>query len=311
VVFFNVTSSNDPSPDHLSTLLRDLPALVTLINMAAETDNTARTDANALRSEIALYPDHNAVVRDASGMPIGFALFPPRGTGLTFEFWVHPLARSHGVAERLFAALELHVRRTSRVPVTVMARAYSDILGIETLYQRLGFTLVRRFYLMSTRLGGRVFTIDTPQGITLRSFRAEDLESLVDADNSIFEGHFGSAARDVQSWRVNMVESRPHDPKLWTLAWYDNRIVGECLCHQSLMGVPNDGWVSIVGVQRDWRGRGLGRAILAAGLNKLQDEGYQSASLHVDAENTAAVNLYRSLEMNVTRTRLHFSRQVG
>jgi mycothiol synthase len=107
-----------------------------------------------------------------------------------------------------------------------------------------------------------------------------------------------------------MVERRPHDPKLWTIAWAGDRVIGECLCHTSMVGGPNDGWVSIVGVQREWRGRGLGRALLARGLQKLQEVGFETASLNVDAENSAAINLYRSLGMDVLRTRLHFAKTI-
>jgi ribosomal protein S18 acetylase RimI-like enzyme len=168
---------------------------------------------------------------------------------------------------------------------------------------------------MSVRLLEAEASADPPPGIVLRAFRRDDLEPLVDANNAIFAEHWGSAPRTVDSWRRDMIERRPHDPALWIVASTPERegasqLVAECLSHASREGGPEDAWVSLVGVRREWRGRGLGRAVLAHGLRTLRDAGYATASLHVDAENTSAVNLYRSLGMDVTRTRLHFEKIV-
>jgi ribosomal protein S18 acetylase RimI-like enzyme len=54
----------------------------------------------------------------------------------------------------------------------------------------------------------------------------------------------------------------------------------------------------------------LGRAVLARGLKELQKAGYDHAGLSVDSENNAAINLYRGLEMNVTRERLFFHKSL-
>ena len=51
------------------------------------------------------------------------------------------------------------------------------------------------------------------------------------------------------------------------------------------------------GAHRGAGGRrgGLGRALTAAGINHLAEEGLEEVMLYVDADNTAAVSLYESL----------------
>jgi ribosomal protein S18 acetylase RimI-like enzyme len=53
-----------------------------------------------------------------------------------------------------------------------------------------------------------------------------------------------------------------------------------------------------LGVLPDWRGRGLGLALLSDVFAHLQRGGFGRAALHVDAENTTgAVRLYRKAGM--------------
>jgi mycothiol synthase len=49
------------------------------------------------------------------------------------------------------------------------------------------------------------------------------------------------------------------------------------------------------GVSPDAAGRGIGRALMLAGLDRLRQRGCSAATLYVEDENRAAVSLYRSL----------------
>lgn len=55
------------------------------------------------------------------------------------------------------------------------------------------------------------------------------------------------------------------------------------------------GEVYVLGVAPQWRGTGLGRALVLAGLAHLRRAGLTQAMLYVDASNTTAIGLYESL----------------
>jgi ribosomal protein S18 acetylase RimI-like enzyme len=50
-----------------------------------------------------------------------------------------------------------------------------------------------------------------------------------------------------------------------------------------------------VGVAADWRGRGVGRALLDALVATARESGHDALSLSVDRRNAAALALYRSI----------------
>jgi mycothiol synthase len=246
----------------------------------------------------------------AEGAAAAFAWWHQQRDGNYFlEGWVHPAYRRRGYGSGLLTAAEVFVRQ--RGGGALRAYAYEDIAGVKVLFERKGYRVERRFYNMRTALTPeRVFEAEVPRGVNICTFERDDLDLLVAADNEIFADRWGVVQRDLESWERHMILSHSPNPALWIVALQGDEIVGECLCGASQQGGAQDGHISAVGVRRSWRGYGLGRALLTYGLRALRERGFTTASLHVDAENHAAVNLYRSLEMDVVRTRLHFVKQV-
>lgn len=277
---------------------------------AAEVDSTRRVKADLLQRSLDEDLIQAFVALNHNESIIGFATLEPLERGFLLQGWVHPDWRGQGAGTALLRGVEDDLRQRLVKRVGCMARVYNDIPGIEALFRSQGYEETRRFYNMSVGLKERQFEAASPDGVVLKPFALSDLEALVEADNTFFADHWGSQPRSVSDWKYQLLEARPHDPALWVIAWADGKVVGECLGHPSLQGGPNDGWIAIVGVHRDWRGRGLGRAVLVNGLQRLQQARFETASLHVDAENAPAVGLYHSVGFEVARTRVHFRKVI-
>ncbi len=285
----------------------DCQAALSVINAVAAADRTRALPAEALT----FTPHESAVIAfTAEGAAAAFAWWQRQSDqSYLFEGWVHPAFRRRGYGGGLLTAAEVAVRREGGG--ALRARTYEDIAGAKALFERKGYAVERRFYTMRTTLTPeRALEAELPKGISIRTFQHDDLEMLVAADNEIFADHWGATQRDPETWARQMIASRPHDPKLWILALQGDEIVGECLCGASQGGDEQNAHISIVGVRRSWRGHGLGRALLTYGLRALRDRGFGTVSLNVDAENHVAINLYRSLEMDVVRTRLHYLKHI-
>jgi ribosomal protein S18 acetylase RimI-like enzyme len=84
-------------------------------------------------------------------------------------------------------------------------------------------------------------------------------------------------------------------------------LVGAVLASQVARGVSH---ITQICVRRRWQGRGVGRRLLVAALDRLVAKGYSGVSLTVTAENAAAVTLYRQLDFAVTKEFAAFARDL-
>lgn len=73
-------------------------------------------------------------------------------------------------------------------------------------------------------------------------------------------------------------------------------------------GPDRVGEVYVVGVDPDAQGRGFGRLLTVAGVNHLARLGLGKVVLYVDADNTAALRLYRSLGFEIESTDVMYAK---
>ena len=84
------------------------------------------------------------------------------------------------------------------------------------------------------------------------------------------------------------------------MAWDGLEVAGSCWTKLHENGI---GEIYIIGVVPGYEGRGLGRGLLAHGLDYLHRVRHvATAMLYVEADNTRAVGLYTSLGFEVVNT---------
>lgn len=175
------------------------------------------------------------------------------------------------------------------------------------LLEERGFAPVRRFYQMliassSPEIPATAPTL--PPGVEIVVARDEAAyRALYDVDCAAFVDHWNFVAHPYDEWRAELVESANRDPDgLWLLT-VDGEPAGICALDDSRLS-ENEGYVAILGVLREFRGRGLATLLLQTAFVRDRDRGLSGTRLGVDAENTTgAVGVYEKVGMHAARTR--------
>jgi mycothiol synthase len=140
-----------------------------------------------------------------------------------------------------------------------------------------------------------------PEGISVRTReRVQDDRAAYDLQRETFADQGGGyVSEPFEDW-LHWVKREPFDPGLWFLAFAGDELVGISLCRGDWAGDDELGWVSVLGVRRSWRKKGLGSALLLHSFRELRARGDKRVGLGVRADNaTGAVRVYERVGMRI------------
>jgi mycothiol synthase len=131
--------------------------------------------------------------------------------------------------------------------------------------------------------------------IRTRAFRpGHDEGAWLATNNRAFASHPEQGHWDLATL-LEREEEAWFDPDGLLLLEEDGRLAGSCWTKVHADTQPPMGEIYVIGVDPDFHGRGWGRALTQAGLDWLAEQGLTVGMLYVDADNTAAVSMYRSM----------------
>ncbi|MDZ7843439.1 MAG: GNAT family N-acetyltransferase [Anaerolineales bacterium] len=230
-----------------------------------------------------------------------------------YLWWlVDPDCEEKGIGRWLVAWGTQRARRVlSRVEdgirVSLRGAVYHEVKYAARVMRELGFELFRHSFRMQVDFLDPPDEPEWPDGITVRVYRPEeDAETVYRVDDEVFQDHFGYMQMPFEEgfkrFMHNMTTGDRYDPGLWYLAVEGEEVVGICLGSKWGHSSKDIGHVSILGVRRSWRRRGIARALLLHCFGEFYRRGYRKVDLGVDAGNlTGALDLYYQVGMKVER----------
>jgi mycothiol synthase len=175
-----------------------------------------------------------------------------------------------------------------------------------------GYVPIRYGFEMRRFLTGSLPVHPLPDGLELRPVVPEDHRAIWEADAEAFRDHWGHREQTEGDF-VARFASPETNTALWSVAWDGDQVAGSVMT--AIFVEENEalhvrrGWLEHVSVRRQWRGRGLAKALCADAFRVLREQGMDEAWLGVDGTNpTGALQLYEGLGFQVVRRWQAFGR---
>jgi mycothiol synthase len=233
---------------------------------------------------------------------LGYAHIEP-GDPPSVEIVVDPDHRRQGIGSSL-------ARQVLRRWPDARFWAHGNLPAARAMAASLGLVAVRELWQMSRPLSGEWSEIPEPvlpDGFEVRTFQVGvDEQAWLEVNSRAFVNH-AEQGRMTLADLQDRIREPWFDPNGFILI-EDRREVADG-GHPRLAAFhwtkiepaepghsrPTSGEVYVVGVDPDYQGKGLGKAVTILGLRHLKAHGLDVAMLYTDADNTAAVTTYHRL----------------
>lgn len=258
---------------------------------ASESDDAADVQAQGRTPLRIVYAWTDA--RPDSRLLAGAGVVVEGETGVpdVLEMVVRPDCRQRGIGAALVEAL------TEAAPSPESGRvqrawAHGEHDAAARLARRFGWAPVRELWRMRLTDLDEAPAPQLPETVSIRAFRPGlDDQAWLSANAAAFADHPEQGRLTLEDLHDRMAEDW-FDPEGFLLAWEGETLLG---FHWTKVADPELGEVYVVGVVPEAQGRGLGRSLTLAGIEHLHRAGLAAIMLYVDADNAAAVKLYKKL----------------
>ena len=246
-------------------------------------------------------PEQDLFIAEAGNDIVGYLSVTPELTigRIVLDCWVHPEHRRRGIATKLLS-YATNLAKELGANVAHVNIAEDNRVAVRVL-SRLGFNPVRRFLELRLDIAdvGRI-DID-PAAICCRYLQLGEENRLTQLQNRAFAGTWGYNPNTEEEIAFRISSSNCSLDDIILLC-EGNKAIGYCWTGISCeKGVPSTrtGRILMLGVDPDYRGKGIGKKLVLAGLANLKRKGLQIAELTADSENKTACTLYKSLGFKV------------
>lgn len=231
---------------------------------------------------------------------------------------VDPAHRGRGIGRQILAWTEqrggvLLVDAGPGLSRTLECSVLESSRDRVALLRAAGYRPMRFFSRMERRLDGPVAARESREGLAVTTWRADLDEAIRDAHNDAFRDHWGFEPQSPDTWRYRYSDNPDFLPPASFVALDGPVIAGYVMSRSTdAQGLAANGpraELATLGVRRDYRGGGVGSALITRVLDALRQGGFVGAILHVDTENTTgALRLYERHGFQSVRRHVAFGK---
>ena len=170
------------------------------------------------------------------------------------------------------------------------------------LFASKGYHSNLSFLIMESSLSERPAPAHWAEGIRVRTFeRGLDEQVTYQTDEEAGKDKGYHSPLSYEGWVKRMgLDRDDFDPSIWFLACAGNNVAGVALNVHDLE--DSVAWVDHLSVRREWRNKGIGKALLLYSFGEFYKRGLKTVKLSVDSKSlTNAPRLYESVGMRVVQ----------
>ena len=225
--------------------------------------------------------------------------------------WLHSEHRRRGLATRLLDDAMHRARELGAKVVHVNIQ--EDNTVARTVLSKLGFKCVRRFLEFKLDMAKPGWQEANQAAQECSHLRYGEEEKLTQIQNCCFAGTWGYNPNTVATitYRTHLSHFSPEDV---ILTYEGDKLVGYCWTEitrvkEAATG-EQEGRIYMLGVDPDYRGKGIGRRLLLTGLAHLRSKGLRMVGVTVDSDNQTACALYQSVGFEFHKGSLWYEKAV-
>lgn len=246
---------------------------------------------------------------DEHGNIVAFAILALRYCNC--YFLIAPQANPDEIAREILGWAEGQMRETENCTAIDTPCRDTDAARV-ALLERHGFVQQETQTLYMIRsLSKPIPPAVFPEGFTLRPAAGEqELEAIV----ALHQAAFGTQNMTIENRRAIM-RNLSYIPELdLLLEAPDGILAAFCYCtipkEANELSGRSEGEIGIIGTSPAYQKRGLGRAMLLAGLQRLKEFGVEMTTLGTSRENEGAHSIYFSVGFRVSHRSLWYSKNI-
>ncbi len=254
-------------------------------------------------------PEQDLFVAEIDGKAVGFINLSPelKTERVILDCLVHPEHRRKGLATKLLGYAARRAKELEAKVTRVNIR--QDNIVAKLVLPKLGFRFVRQFSELSLSLSD--LPDAAPNIYSYRHLQPGEEDRLTQIQNRCFTGTWGYNPNTIEDiiYYINLSYHSLED----IISIYEgDKPVGYCWTEINREAAKGEGkgYIYMLGVDPDYRGRGIGKIALLAGLSYLKSKGVRVAEITVDSKNEVACALYRSVGFKLRTNSLWYEKAI-
>jgi len=307
----------------------DFPAMIKILDAANQADQENRAVtlediqhdyAHLTRSD----PEKDMLFAEIKGEPIAYSRVEwwqeenPNHRIYSHFVYIVPEWREKGIEQAMIGWCEGRLQQIAGEHPHDSLRflqTYSSAVkeGYNAILASQDYNPVRYFFAMSRPLED-IPEANLPDGIEVRPVLEKDQRAVWEASIEAFRDHWGYSEPSEEDYK-SYKGSKYFQPDLWQVAWDGEEIVSSVMNYidtdYNQKFNKQRGWTEEITTRREWRRRGIAKALIVRSMHMHKALGMSEVALGVDTDNpNGALKLYQSLWYEKERTWITYRKEM-